>query len=54
MVVISNDDLNRLVEMLPEEAKQSAYDYLTYLALIHRDRLLQCPVSVAFLHLSGV
>lgn len=35
MVVISNDDLNRLVEILPEEAKQSAYDYLTYLALIH-------------------
>jgi hypothetical protein len=35
MVVISNDDLNRLVARLPEEAKQSAYDYLAYLALMH-------------------
>lgn len=35
-MAISNDDLKRLVEMLPEEAKQSAYDYLKYLSIRHR------------------
>jgi hypothetical protein len=34
-MAISNDDLKKLVELLPEEAKQSAYDYLEYLTLRH-------------------
>jgi hypothetical protein len=35
IMAISNDDLKRLVELLPDEAKQSAYDYLEYLTLRH-------------------
>ncbi|MHB1405426.1 MAG: hypothetical protein ACYCV0_07530 [Desulfitobacteriaceae bacterium] len=30
---ISNDDLFKLVKVLPEEAKQSAYDFLKYLTI---------------------
>jgi len=32
---ISNDDLLKLVNILPEETKQSAYDYLRFLAIGH-------------------
>lgn len=32
---ISNDDLYKLVNILPEETKQSAYDYLRFLAIGH-------------------
>lgn len=32
---ISNDDLYKLVNILPEEAKQSAYDYLRFLIIRH-------------------
>ncbi|EHQ89586.1 hypothetical protein [Desulfosporosinus youngiae] len=35
-MAISNDDLLKLVKILPEEAKQSAYDYLKYLTIGHR------------------
>ncbi len=31
-MAISNDDLFKLVKILPEEAKQSAYDFLRFLA----------------------
>ena len=30
-MAISNDDLFKLVKILPEEAKQSAYDFLKFL-----------------------
>ena len=32
-MAISNDDLFKLVKILPEEAKQSAYDYLKFLTI---------------------
>ena len=34
-MAISTRDLIELVEALPEEVKQSAYDYLQFLALFH-------------------
>lgn len=34
-MAISNDDLIKLVKLLPEHAKQSAYDYLQFLAIRH-------------------
>ncbi|RKD26489.1 hypothetical protein BEP19_16760 [Ammoniphilus oxalaticus] len=34
-MAISNEELMKLVHALPEEAKKSAYDYLTFLALRH-------------------
>ncbi|MFZ3131058.1 MAG: hypothetical protein WA125_08155 [Desulfosporosinus sp.] len=35
-MAISNDDLLKLVEILPEEAKQSAYDFLKFLTIGHK------------------
>ncbi len=32
-MAISNEDLFKLVKILPEEAKQSAYDFLKYLII---------------------
>lgn len=32
---ISNDDLFKLVNILPEETKQSAYDFLRFLTVRH-------------------
>ena len=32
-MVISNDDLIKLVNLLPDEAKQSAYDFLRFLTI---------------------
>ncbi|HZK84975.1 MAG TPA: hypothetical protein VFC58_09915 [Desulfosporosinus sp.] len=32
---ISNNDLFKLVNILPEETKQSAYDFLRFLAIDH-------------------
>ncbi|GEM_PF-1559770 len=32
-MAISNDDLTKLVDKLPEEAKQSAYDFLKFLTI---------------------
>jgi len=32
---ISNNDLFKLVNILPEETKQSAYDYLRFLSITH-------------------
>lgn len=34
-MAISNDDIFRLVSLLPEETKQSAYDFLKFLTLHH-------------------
>ena len=34
-MAISNDDLFKLVKVLPEEARQSAYDFLKYLTIRH-------------------
>ena len=34
-MAISNDDLFKLVKILPEEARRSAYDYLKFLAIRH-------------------
>lgn len=34
-MAISNDDLFKLVKILPEEAKQSAYDFLKFLTISH-------------------
>ncbi|MHB8124275.1 MAG: hypothetical protein ACYDEJ_01310 [Desulfitobacteriaceae bacterium] len=34
-MAISNDDLFKLVKILPIEAKQSAYDYLKFLIILH-------------------
>ena len=35
-MAISNDDLFKLIKLLPEEAKQSAYDFLRFLSTGHR------------------
>ncbi|KGP75615.1 XRE family transcriptional regulator [Desulfosporosinus sp. Tol-M] len=35
-MAISNDDLLKLVKLLPEEAKQSAYDFLKFLTIGHK------------------
>jgi len=34
-MAISNDDIFRLVNILPEEKKQSAYDFLKFLTIRH-------------------
>ncbi|MHB1654512.1 MAG: hypothetical protein ACYCVD_18875 [Desulfitobacteriaceae bacterium] len=34
-MAISNNDLFKLVKILPEETKQSAYDFLQFLATSH-------------------
>ena len=34
-MAISNDDIFRLVNILPEETKQSAYDFLKFLTIRH-------------------
>lgn len=34
-MAISNDDIFRLVSILPEETKQSAYDFLKFLTIRH-------------------
>ncbi len=34
-MAIINDDLLKLVKILPEEAKQSAYDFLKFLTIEH-------------------
>ena len=34
-MAISNDDIFRLVSILPEETKQSAYDFLKFLTTRH-------------------
>ena len=35
-MAISNEDLLKLVKILPEEAKQSAYDFLRFLTTGHK------------------
>ncbi|MHB8073159.1 hypothetical protein [Desulfosporosinus fructosivorans] len=34
-MAISNEDIFKLVNILPEETKQSAYDYLKFLTISH-------------------
>ena len=34
-MAISNDDIFKLVNILPEETKQSAYDFLKFLTIRH-------------------
>lgn len=34
-MAIKNEDLYKIIEKLPEEAKKSAYDYLKYLSFKH-------------------
>lgn len=35
-MAISKQELIKLIELLPEDASQSAYDYLKYLTIRHR------------------
>lgn len=35
-MAISKQELIKLIELLPDDASQSAYDYLKYLSISHR------------------